>query len=250
MDNKETPRNVIDSYRKRQQTARRAPVIIGIAALLLIAGAAFIIFWLLGPNKPQIALFTSPTPTETATATFTKTPTVTATATLTLTEAPTFTVTSTATQSGPFLYKVVEGDSCYTIAVKYKVDLGVLIAINNLDPACPINIGDTITIPGPDTKLPTETPLPTNMRAGTIITYTVKVGDSLLSIALAFNSTVDAIKKENNITNENDIQVGQQLKVPVNLVTPVPTSTPVPPTPTGATPTSTRAPLITSTPTK
>jgi LysM repeat protein len=76
------------------------------------------------------------------------------------------------------------------------------------------------------------------------IQYLVLFGDSLGAIAVKFNSTVEAIRKENNLTNENDISAGMILTIPVNLVTPVPTKAPTAattPTP-GPSPTSTRAP--------
>jgi len=229
MSDKENPQNVIDGYRKRQQAARRAPLIISIAAVLLIAGAAILIFWLLGAERPSIALFATDTPTATATATATETATITATPTETSTASPSPTITLSPTASGPFIYQVEEGDSLWSIAERFGVDLLVLITVNNLDPANPnINVGDKLTIPGPDTQLPSATPLPTDIRRGTKIDYQVQLGDSLLSIATAFNSTVDAIKEENEIENENEIFVGQVLIVPVNLVTPVPTETPAP----------------------
>lgn len=229
-DKQENPQKTIETFQKRQQAAKRAPIVLGIAALLLIIGAAALIFWLIGPNRPsfQIGLFATdtPTPTDTATATLTPTPTDTPTVTPTQTETPT--VTLTPTIAGPFVYEVVEGDTCYGIAAKFQVDLLLLITINNLDPACPIQIGDKLTIPGPDTSLPTSTPLPSNLRPGTKIDYVVVTGDTLGSIALKFNSTVDAIKEENGITNENEILVGRVLVIPVNLVTAVPTATTAP----------------------
>ncbi|MBN1149147.1 MAG: LysM peptidoglycan-binding domain-containing protein [Anaerolineales bacterium] len=231
MSDKDTAQNVIDAYRKRQQAARKAPLVIGVAAILLIAGAAFLIFWLLGSEKPalSISLFASDTPTPTETATATATPTVTATPTETPTVTPTPTVTLTSTIAGPFIYQVEEGDNLWSIAERFGVDLLVLITLNTLDPANPtIRVGDKLTIPGPDTTLPSPTPLPTDIRRGTRIEYQVQLGDSLLSIATAFNSTVEALKEENEIENENEIFVGQVLIVPVNLVTPVPTATLVP----------------------
>ena len=46
MSEKESAQDVIEAYRKRQQKAKRTPmVIIGVAVLLLIAGAAFLVFW-------------------------------------------------------------------------------------------------------------------------------------------------------------------------------------------------------------
>ena len=250
MSDKDSAQNVIDAYRKRQQAARKAPLIIGIAALLLIVGAAFLIFWLIGPNKPSIALFATDTPTPTVTSTATATATQTSTPTITPTETPTPTVTLTPTQSGPFTYQVEEGDNLFAIAQRFNVDLLLLITINNLDPANPIiRAGDKLTIPGPDTELPSPTPLPPNLPRGTKIEYQVQPGDSLGSIALAFNTSVDEIKAENEgIENENDIFVGQKLVIPVNTV---PTNTPAPatitPTPGGVAtiipPTNTGSPI-------
>ncbi|HLA96825.1 MAG TPA: LysM domain-containing protein [Anaerolineales bacterium] len=225
MSDKETAQDVIESYRKRQQQARWAPAIIGVSAGLLVVGVAAIIFWLLGAERPAISLFATQTPTPTATATSTSTATVTPTPTETSTPTATATETLTPTPSGPFPYTVVEGDTLFGIAERFGVDLLVLIAINNLDPEDPIDPGDQLTIPGPDTVLPTATPIPLNLRRGTLIEYVVQTGDTLAIIAEKFNSTIEAIVEENELENPNDIQAGQRIMVPVNLVTPVPTST-------------------------
>lgn len=229
MSEKDNPQHVIDAYRKRQQSARRAPLVFGIAAVFLLLGGALVIYWLLGPNASsfQLSFLATDTPTPTNTPLPTDTPTITPTFTTTPTASPSPTETLTPTVSGPFIYQVEEGDSLWSIAEEFGVDLLVLITVNNLDPANPtIRVGDKLTIPGPDTKLPTPTPLPSNIPRGTKIDYQVQLGDSLLSIAIQFNSTVEAIKKENEIENENEIFVGQVITVPVNLVTPVPSATP------------------------
>jgi len=243
MSDKETAQEVIESYRKRQQQARKAPLIIVVASVLLVIGAAVIIFWMLGPDAPAISLFATETPTPTATSTSTATPTITPTATQTSTPSPTPTETVTPTPEGPFVYVVVQGDTLSSIAEKFGVDLFALIAVNNLDPTLPIDIGDELTIPSADTELPTETPVPLSVRRGTIIDYIVKPGETLASIAEKFNSTVDDIVKENKIENPNEIQAGTKLKVPVNLVTPLPTNTP------GPSPTATAEATLTGTPT-
>jgi LysM repeat protein len=229
MSEKDNPQNVIEAYRKRQERARRAPLIIGIAALFLIVGAAVIIFWLLGSGTPsfELGFLATETATATNTAVPTATPTETATATITPTETASPTVTLTPTLEGPFEYQVEEGDTLWGISENFGVDLLVLITVNNLDPANPsIRVGDKLIIPGADTELPTATPLPDDVRRGTLIEYQVLAGDSLASIAFSFNSTVDEIKEENEIENENEIFVGQILIIPVNIVTPVPTDTP------------------------
>lgn len=226
MSDKESAQSVIEAYRKRQKAARKAPPVIAIAVLLLIVGIVVLAIWLLGGGLPAISFLSSPTPTPTETPTATATATETPLPTDTPTEVPTETPTETATPAGPFIYQVEEGDNLWSIAQKFGVDLVVLIAVNNLDATNPIvRVGDKLVIPAPDTTLPSPTPLPTNLRPGTKINYTVQVGDSLLSIAIQFNSTVDAIKKENKIENENQINAGVVLIVPVNLVTPVPTAT-------------------------
>lgn len=226
MSDRETAQNVIDAYRKRQQKARKAPVIV-IAVVLIVLGLAFLLFWLLSSGGPSIALFPSETPTATNTATATATATQTSTPTVTATATLTPTATIAPTQSGPFVYQVEEGDTLWSISNKFQVDLVLLLTVNNLlDPANQnIRTGDKIIIPGADTELPTATPLPEGIGKGTLIDYQVQLGDSLLSIALKFNSTVEAIKEENKIENENQLFAGQMIKVPVNMVTPAPTFT-------------------------
>lgn len=227
MSEKESAKNVIDSYRKRQQAAKKAPLILIASVLLLVVGAALLIFWLINPKKLSFSLFPTPTNTPTKTGT----PTATATKTATPTDTPTITLTATGTvtptHSGPFTYTVVEGDTLFGIAEKFKVDWMLLAAINNLDTSNPIiRVGDQITIPGPNTSLPTLTPLPTNMRKGTKIEYIVMSGDTLASIADKFNSTVADIVDINKLTDQNNIFAGQKLTIRVNLVTPVPTKIP------------------------
>lgn len=226
---KEKAHDVITSYRKRQQAAQKAPLILGLSAALLVIGAAVLIFWLVNPRGFQLSLFptATSTPTETATPTNTATNTPLPTETPTVTNTPTETATPTA--SGPFPYTVEEGDTLIGIAEKFNVDFFVLVAINNLDPANPlIRVGDQLTIPGPNTQLPTVTPLPPNLPRGTKIEYIVQPNDTLAIIAEKFNSTIEDILQQNKLDDPNKIFFGQRLIVRVNLVTPVPpTPTPI-----------------------
>ncbi len=119
MSDKDSAQNVIDSYRKKRQ--KSTPFLVGGLAIVLIAvGIAVLILWLSGPNKPSLSFLASPTPTATVTATPTATATVTATPTETPTETVTPTVTATATASGPFVYKVQEGDTLDSIAKQFN----------------------------------------------------------------------------------------------------------------------------------
>ena len=220
MSDKDSAQNVIDSYRKKRQQS--VPFLVGGLAVVLVAvGVVFLVMWL---NGGVFSPFSTPTPTPTQTATATATGTDPPTAPPTQTETQTSTVTATPTASSPFVYKVEENDTLSSIAEKFSVDLLVLMALNQLTFESVIRVGDEILIPNPDLALDTPTPLPTGFR-GTI-EYMVAAGDTLESIALRFNSTVEAIMKENKLENANEIFVGQVLKIPAGIATPAPTRTP------------------------
>ena len=92
-------------------------------------------------------------------------------------------------------YIVQSGDTLYSIARKFNTNVNELIRLNNLSGAA-LRVGQILKLPST-----TET---------TQTIYTVKRGDSLYSIAKTFNTTVDEIKRLNNLTN-NLLNVGQIL---------------------------------------
>lgn len=233
--------SVINSYRKRRQPGR-SNIILIIAVILVVIGVILLIAWLAGPSKPISTFFATETPTPTLT--FTPTNTSTPTQTPTATETPT--ITMTPTFSTEFTYTVQQGDYLELIVQKYNLgDDGVawILYLNpfrgtdaqgfpiGVDPATQnILPGQLLLLPAPGAPLPTATLIPPDLPRGTKLEYTVQAGDSLGLIAAMFNSTIEEIMKENNITDQNAIQVGQLLIIPVNLVTPTatrpPTSTP------------------------
>jgi LysM repeat protein len=224
MQRKKTAQSVISGYRKRQQLG---PFLIGgLAVLLVVIGLFILIIWLTSDGKPTIKLFKTKTPTPTMTATVTPTqPTPTPSDTPTITETPQPSVTPTA--SAPFEYVVQEGESCWSIAQKFGIDIGVLLAINNFPTdQCPIQPGQTIIVPDPNTQLPTTTPIPSDLPAGTRINYTVVTGDYLGLIAAKFRSTEAAIIKANNLVSPYTLYPGQVLIIPVNIATMTPTKPP------------------------
>ena len=99
-------------------------------------------------------------------------------------------------------YSVKAGDTLYSIAKKYNTSVDKIKQLNNL-------LNDSLSI-GQNLKLPiteyTEIPSKT-------ITYTVKAGDTLYSIAREYNTTVNNIKNQNNLTT-NLLTVGQKLLIP------------------------------------
>ena len=92
------------------------------------------------------------------------------------------------------LYTAQKGDSLYSIAQKYNTKVDDIKRINNLSNNN-LSIGQMLKIPK-------------NNSSNT--TYIVKKGDSLYSIAKKYNTTVDNIKKTNNLSS-NLLSVGQKI---------------------------------------
>lgn len=96
------------------------------------------------------------------------------------------------------IYTVQKGDSLWKISQRYKVPVNDITAFNNLS-NINLKIGDELRIP--ITNMETE------------VTYTVKRGDTLWSIAKDFEVSVDDIKNVNNLAT-NLLTVGQNLIIP------------------------------------
>ena len=99
-------------------------------------------------------------------------------------------------------YTVQKGDSLYSIALKYNMTVNELKKLNNL----------TSNILSVGQKLRVNKDIPSSAN-----TYKVVAGDNLYSIANKYNTTVDELKKLNNLTS-NNLSIGQILKVPTSNV--------------------------------
>jgi LysM repeat protein len=210
---------IIDSYRKRKE--RIGPLLLGgLAVVLLVVGLFFIVLWLTGDNPPQMPGFLA---TDTPTPTQTSTP-LPPTATPTITNTPEPSLTSTP--SGPLTYIVQEGDTLFSIAESFELDVFLLMTFNEITNPDALFVGDELTIPSEESVLPTKTPLPENLFPGQEIEYRIEPGDTLQSIAAQFNSLAEAIAERNEIDDPNSIGVGQVIIVIVNIATPTPTRAP------------------------
>lgn len=96
--------------------------------------------------------------------------------------------------SSNITYTVQKGDNLYSIANKYNTTVNEIKSLNNLT-SNNLSIGQQLRIP-------------TNASGN--ITYTVQKGDNLYSIARKYNTTVNEIKRKNNLTS-NNLSIGQQL---------------------------------------
>ena len=92
-------------------------------------------------------------------------------------------------------YTVKKGDNLYNIAKTYNTSIEAIKNLNNLT-TNNLSIGQVL-------KIPT-----TSSNASTACT--VQRGDNLYSIARKFNTTVDEIKRKNNL-NSNLLSIGQKL---------------------------------------
>jgi LysM repeat protein len=255
-----SPASSINAFRKRKQRGGPKNIIMIIAGILILGGVILLVAWLAGPSKPISTFFATETPTPT----LTYTPTNTSTPTATSTATSTATITPTATFSTPFNYTVQADDNLFSISEKYNLGDNGIQLILFLNPyggineatGYPIGIdpqtqnilpGQVILLPNPGMELPTSTPIPSDLKSGSLVDYVVQSGDSLGGIAALYNSTIDDIIKQNNITDPNAIKVGDLLQIPANMVTPTatrpPTSTPITPGPGTLLPTATLTPV-------
>ena len=94
-------------------------------------------------------------------------------------------------------YIVIKGDTLYQIAKKFNTTVETLKSLNNLT-SNTLSIGQKLIIPA-------------SKEDYTI--YKVVKGDSLYQIAQKYNTSVDEIKKLNNLSN-NTLSIDQELKIP------------------------------------
>lgn len=106
----------------------------------------------------------------------------------------------TAQQTSQTIYTVQSGDSIWSISRKFNISMDSIRAANNLS-SDTLYIGEKLVIPAQSVTQPVAA------------TYKVVQGDSLYIIAKRFNTTVDQLKKLNNLTTDV-INIGQILKLP------------------------------------
>jgi LysM repeat protein len=113
-------------------------------------------------------------------------------------------------------YKVQNGDTLWSIAKKFNVGVDELKQLNNLT-SNTISVGQLLKIPGFVPPAQANT------------TYVVQKGDSLWSIAAAYNTTVQELMALNNLASTS-LSIGQVLKLPSMIPTePVVPVEPIPP---------------------
>lgn len=111
------------------------------------------------------------------------------------------------------IYKVEAKETYYSIAKKYNVPYKEVMEFNDSQL---LQIGSTLKIPTilPFTNPTTSTPSNAGALSATFIEYTIKAKDNLNMLASKYGTTVEEIKRVNQLNSIN-LRIGQVLKIPV-----------------------------------
>ena len=110
--------------------------------------------------------------------------------------------------TNPTTYTVKSGDTLYSISRQFNIPVLDLMRANNITSTI-LRVGQVLTL------LTNEEENPGGVIGIPIYeNYSVQRGDSLYSIAQKFNTTVNQIKEDNNLTS-NLLTIGQVLRIKV-----------------------------------
>lgn len=102
------------------------------------------------------------------------------------------------------IYNVQNGDTLYGIARKFNTSVQRIKELNNLKSDV-ITVGQSLKITNYSDKEPLE-----------CIVYTVKKGDTLYNISKKYNTTVNEIKRYNNLQSDL-LNIGDRIVIPCNV---------------------------------
>ncbi|MBT3315213.1 MAG: LysM peptidoglycan-binding domain-containing protein [Anaerolineae bacterium] len=196
-------------------------ILVGAISFLLILGGLSTTLAEENINKPPLTITETSLPTSVSADVQTATlsaPGLLPTATIVSSPSPTATIPAPAVcpaPSGWQPYIVQSGETLAGLATRYATTTNTLQTANCL-------VGTALL---PDTQIyvpsaPTLTPIPCGPPSGWIF-YTVKTGDNLYRISLAYRVSVAQLQSANCLGYSTQIKVGEKLYVPN-----VPTSTP------------------------
>ena len=97
------------------------------------------------------------------------------------------------------IYTIKKGDNLYSIAKNYNITLDELINFNQQGSTL-LHIGEQLLIP-------------INNQTNNNIQYVIKPGDTLYNIAKRYNTSVDEIKRLNNLST-NMLKIGETILIP------------------------------------
>ncbi len=113
-----------------------------------------------------------------------------------------------------YMYKIKSGDTLYALALHYGISVDMIVQSNPGLKVSTLKIGKNIVIPAlKDVKAYAGKKDPENLDFSG--SYLVKQGDSLWSIALAYNIQVETLADRNNLDVNSVLKLGKALHVPI-----------------------------------
>jgi len=135
---------------------------------------------------------------------------------------------ATPDDDGKIFHEVKAGQSFWSIAVAYKITINDLEIWNNISRANGLQIGQKLFIPGSNTQ-GYSTPTPVGMiqvatpGADGRIVHSVQAYNTLITVADAYDVSVDRILANNGLQLEWPLSIGQKLVINPGNFTPSPT---------------------------
>lgn len=179
------------------------------ALLVLAVLAVLVVWWRLGARQPEEVAAINNNQTILPT----NIPLLDATPTGAPEAEPTETPPPPTPEQTLVTHQVRSGESLLAIALQYGVTVDEIRAANNIQGEL-IRAGDELIIPVLRTAEPSGAAAPAPSR----FEYVVRPNDTIISIALAFGSTVDAILAANNLAANAIIRPGDRLVIPLAAV--------------------------------
>lgn len=137
---------------------------------------------------------------------------------------------ATPDEDGEIYHTVQAGQSFWSIAIAYQISIADLERWNNLSRETPLNAGQRLFIPNKNTEgYATPTPygmiVPAKPDADGKIVHEVQAYQALVTIADAYDVSVDRLLALNGLQADWPLQIGQKIIVSPGNVTPSPTLT-------------------------
>jgi LysM repeat protein len=110
-------------------------------------------------------------------------------------------------EGNPSVHIVQPGENLFRIALRYGTTVDAMAEANHIVNPWFIYVGQELRIPGGGDGMPMPPGSPGR-------THVVQPGETLYSIAVRYDTTVQALVMANNLSNSNLIYVGQTLNVP------------------------------------
>jgi len=114
----------------------------------------------------------------------------------------------------PFTYTVGEGDTLYSIALKFEVSPNEIVAANTLADPNAVFVGQELLIPGYQPNAPASGGSGSAADPGAPAIHIVQAGEVLSVIAEKYGVSMDELVAVNRIANPNLVSPGTELIIP------------------------------------